>query len=314
MRKYRPQQRVDQFELYQTSVHGKRLAAGDDNVATCIDCHSVHDIRGVKDAQSPVYPLRLPDTCGRCHADPQKMAKYKIPTTQLQDYRTSVHFEALTKRGDLSAPNCASCHGNHGARPPQVESVAAVCGSCHVLFAQLYNKSIHEPIFSGAEGGGGCVVCHSNHAVHQPSTAMLVGPNAVCSQCHDAGTPGAAAAVQMAGWIDGLGAALERSEKTLASADRYGMEVSEAQVRLLEGRDNLVKARLALHEFHPVEMKKPVDAGMAIAKEVLRSGETALHEKDVRRVGLAVSAVFIAITIAAIWVLIRRMESEAGDV
>jgi len=189
MRKFRPEQRVDQFELYQTSVHGKRLAAGDETVATCIDCHSVHDIRGAKDAQSPVYPLRVPDTCGRCHADAQKMAKYKIPTTQLQDYRTSVHFEALTKRGDLSAPNCASCHGNHGARPPQVESVAAVCGSCHVLFAQLYNKSVHEPIFSGAEGGGGCVVCHSNHAVHQPSTAMLVGRNAVCSQCHDPGHP-----------------------------------------------------------------------------------------------------------------------------
>jgi len=127
------------------------------------------------------------------------------------------------------------------------------------------------------------------------------------------GTPGAAAAVQMAGWIDGLGAALERSEKILASADRSGMEVSEAQVRLLEGRENLVKARLALHGFQPKEMQKPIDAGTAIANEVLRSGEAALHEKDVRRIGLAVSASFIAVTIAAIWMLIRRMESEAGE-
>ena len=69
MRRYRPQQRVDQLELYQTSVHGKLLASGDTQVATCIDCHSVHDIRAVKDALSPVFPLRLPDTCGRCHAD-----------------------------------------------------------------------------------------------------------------------------------------------------------------------------------------------------------------------------------------------------
>src|ERR1039457_2449089 len=36
MRKYAPRERVDQFELYQTSVHGKRLAAGDTAVATCI--------------------------------------------------------------------------------------------------------------------------------------------------------------------------------------------------------------------------------------------------------------------------------------
>jgi len=153
MRKYAPRERVDQFELYQTSVHGKRLAAGDTAVATCIDCHSVHDIRAVKDTAAPVYPLRVAETCSRCHSDAQKMAPYKIPTNQFQEYKTSVHWEALTKRGDLSAPTCASCHGNHGAKPPQVESVSAVCGSCHVLFEQLNEKSVHNAVFSGAASG-----------------------------------------------------------------------------------------------------------------------------------------------------------------
>ena len=311
MRKFRPQQRVDQYELYQTSVHGKRLAQGDATVATCIDCHSVHDIRQVKDALAPVHPLRLPETCAHCHADSQKMAKYGIPTNQFDDYRTSVHWAALTKRGDLSAPNCASCHGNHGAKPPQVQSVAAVCSSCHVLFGQLYEKSVHQPIFSAASGGGGCIVCHSNHAIHKPSTAMLAGSGAVCAQCHDAGTPGANTAAQMAQWIDGLDASLKKSEAVLASADKYGMEVSEAQVRLIDGRENLVKARLAMHSFQPAEMRKPIDAGMAIANETLRAGEAALREKDVRRYGLAVSVVFIGITILAIWFLIRHLEGNA---
>ena len=308
MRKFRPQQRVDQFELYQTSVHGKRLASGDESVATCIDCHSVHDIRAVKDPQAPVYPVHLPETCGRCHADQRRMAKYGIPTTQLADYQTSVHWNALKIRGDLSAPTCASCHGNHGAKPPQVESVAAVCGSCHVMFAQLYGKSVHEPIFSAASGGGGCIVCHSNHGIHQPSTAMLAGPKAVCSQCHEADTPGGQVAAQMAKWIDGLDSALKDSESVLKRADQYGMEVSEAQVRLGDGRENLVKARLALHSFKPEEVKKPIEAGMAIATETLRAGEAALHEKDVRRMGLAVSVLLIGFTILAIWALIRRLE------
>jgi Cytochrome c3 len=312
MRKFRPQQRVDQFELYQTSIHGKRLAAGDDTVATCIDCHSVHDIRAVKDATAPVHPLRLPETCAHCHADQHKMAKYGIPTNQFDDYRTSVHWTALKSRGDLSAPNCASCHGNHGSKPPQVESVASVCGSCHVLFAQLYQKSVHQPIFSAASGGGGCIVCHSNHAIHQPSTAMLVGPKAVCSQCHEAETPGGQVAAQMAKWIDGLDSALKQSEAVLTRADKYGMEVSEAQVRLGDGHENLIKARLALHSFQPEEMKKPIEAGMAIANETLRAGQDALHEKDVRRMGLAASVVFIGITILAIWALIRRIESGRG--
>ncbi len=311
MRRYKPQQRVDQLELYKTSIHGIRLAAGDANVATCVDCHSVHDIRAVKNVLSPVHPLQLPDTCGRCHADEEKMAQYGIPTNQLENYRSSVHWAAL-KKGDLSAPNCASCHGNHGAKPPEVGSVSAVCGSCHVLFAQLYEKSVHQPIFSGASGGGGCIVCHSNHAILQPSTAMLVGPDAVCSRCHEAGTPGAKTAAQMAHWIDDLGGALKHSEAVLAEADNYGMEVSEAQVRLGDGRENLVKARLAMHAFQPSEMHKPIDAGMAIAGETLRAGRAALHDKDVRRLGLAISVFLIAITVAAIFLLIRRLEANGS--
>ncbi len=311
IRRFRPQQRVDQLDLYKTSVHGKLLARGDENVATCVDCHSVHDIRAVKDGTSPVHALHIPDTCGHCHADAKRMAKYGIPTDQLAKYRTSVHWDAL-KSGDLSAPTCASCHGNHGAKPPEVESVAAVCGSCHVLFAQLYEKSVHQPIFSGAAGGGGCVVCHSNHGIHQPSTAMLAGPQAVCAECHDAGSPGANTAAQMAQWIDGLGSALKRSEDTLAQADKYGMEVSEAQVRLGDGREDLVKARLALHSFRPEEMHPPIEAGMAIANETLRAGQAALHDKDVRRIGLAVSVFFIAITVLAIWLIIRRLEENGS--
>src|SRR5260370_27754310 len=126
----------------------------------------------------------------------------------------------MTKRGDLTAPTCSSCHGNHGAKPPQVESVSEVCGSCHVLYAELYNKSVHKAIFSGAGGGGGCMVCHSNHGIQQPSTAMLVGANAVCAGCHEPNSPEAGTAAQMAGWLDGLGAALRQSEGGLARADK----------------------------------------------------------------------------------------------
>ena len=309
MRKYAPQERVDQFELYQTSVHGKRLAGGDTNVATCIDCHSVHDIRPVKDSMSPVHPLRVAETCSRCHSDQQKMAPYKIPTNQFEQYKTSVHWAAMTKRGDLSAPTCASCHGNHGAKPPQVESVSDVCGTCHVLFEQLYKKSAHNAVFSGAGGGGGCMVCHSNHGIQNPSTKMLTGATSVCSGCHEQGTQQAKTAAQMASWIDGLDGALKQSETVLTSAEKSGMEVSEAQVRLIDGRENLVKAQLALHSMQPAEMQKPIDLGMAIAKDTFKAGQDALHEKDIRRYGLAVSVILIAIAIFAVRSLIRRIEN-----
>jgi hypothetical protein len=114
----------------------------------------------------------------------------------------------------------------------------------------------------------------------------------------------------MAGWLDGLDAALKRSETVLGSAEKSGMEVSEPQVRLIDGRENLVKARLALHSMKPAEVQKPVEEGMAIAKSTQKAGEFALHEKDTRRMGLAVSVLLIGIVILAIRLLLRRMESN----
>ncbi|HYM08855.1 MAG TPA: cytochrome c3 family protein [Terriglobales bacterium] len=308
--KYKPRQRVDQMAQYKTSVHGKRLAAGDVKVANCVDCHSVHDIREVRDPLSPVHPLRLPETCARCHADAAHMAGYKIPTDQFAAYRKSVHWEALAKRGDLSAPSCASCHGNHGAQPPQVESVAAVCGSCHVMMEDLYKASPHQPVFA-AMGAGGCVVCHGNHEIRHPVAGMLAGPNAVCSQCHDATSAGGLAAAEMGRAITGLEQALERSDQILARAQESGMEVSEALLREHEARENLVKAAVAVHAFRTAAVQKPVGEGLAIAAQTYRAGVDALRERGVRRLGLAVSLVAIAMTILGLWLALRAIEGPA---
>src|SRR5439155_23723312 len=142
-------------------------------------------------------------------------------------------------------------------------------------------------------GGGGRIVCHINHVILRPSSAMQTGPNAVFSTCHESGSSGSKTAAHMAQLNDGLDAELKRSENTLMLADKYGMEVSEAQVKLGDGRENLVKARLAMHSFQIEGMRKPIEAGMGIAAETLRAGQTALHDKNVRRIGLAVSVFWI---------------------
>jgi hypothetical protein len=303
--KFKPQQRTDQLAQYRTSVHGKRLAAGDEAVATCVDCHSVHDIRETKDPLAPVYPPRLPETCGRCHADAAHMAKYKIGTTQLADYQKSVHWRALAKSNDLSAPNCATCHGNHGATPPQVSSVAAVCGSCHVVFEDLFSKSPHQPVFSEL---GACVVCHSNHAIQQPSREMLAGASSVCSQCHDASSEGGRAAAEMATLIDRLDQSVRQSDEILERGRRYGMELSEAMLQQVEAKENLVKARVAVHAFRIDAVRKPVNDGLAVTRQTRSAGQDALKERDHRRKGLGVSLIAIFVTITGLWLTIRRIE------
>ena len=310
--KFQPQQRVDQFMQYQTSVHGQRLKKGDSDVANCVDCHSVHDIREVKDPLSPVYPLRLPGTCARCHADANHMARYKLPTNQFAGYQKSVHWDAMAKRGDLSAPSCASCHGNHGARPPQLDSVAAVCGTCHVMMEDLFKSSPHQPVFA-AMGLGGCVVCHGNHEIQSPGLHLLAGANSVCSQCHEPGSAGGVAAAEIAKEITGLDAALKRSDEILLQAQSSGMEVSEALLRQREGKENLVKAAVAVHAFRVAAVKKPVQEGLAIAAETYSTGQNALRETTSRRRGLAFSVLAIACTMIGLWLAIRALERKPTE-
>ena len=114
------------------------------------------------------------------------MGEYKLPdgsplpTHQFADYQKSIHFTALTKNNDLSAPTCTDCQGNHGAVPPGVGSIANICGTCHAVFQQKFEGSVHQQIFDK-----GCVECHGNHAVLKPSDEMLGATgHAVCATCH----------------------------------------------------------------------------------------------------------------------------------
>jgi predicted CXXCH cytochrome family protein len=303
MRKYNPSERVDQYAEYLTSTHGQRLSKGDSAVATCIDCHSVHNILPVRDPMSPVYPLNLPKTCAHCHADAAHMAPYHIPTDQYANYLKSVHWQELSQRGDLSAPTCATCHGNHGAKPPTVNSVGAVCGTCHVFEDQLYQKSPHQPVFSAMDTGA-CVVCHSNHAILKTSDRMLAGQNAVCKQCHDADSAGGQAAAKMASLIGDLEKRISAADVLLEEAQNSGVEVSDAILRQRDARQNLVKARANVHAFAVEAVNAPIAEGLTIAREDYLAGQAALRERNVRRTGLAASLAAILVTIVGLWLMI----------
>ena len=153
MKKYNPALRVDQEKEYLTSVHGQLLKTGEQKVATCVSCHGVHGIRAISDPLSSVYPLNLAETCAKCHASVDYMNKFGIPTNQYDKYKLSVHAKALYERQDLSAPTCNDCHGNHGATPPGIASVANVCGQCHVRQGELFQASPHKAAFDQLQYG-----------------------------------------------------------------------------------------------------------------------------------------------------------------
>ena len=121
MRKYSPSLRTDQATVYWTSGHGHKLKQGDQQVATCVNCHGGrHNLRSIADSTSPVYAPNVAETCGHCHSDPKVMDGREhhgkpIGHNQVELWKKSIHAKLLLEQGDLSAPTCNDCHGNHGA-------------------------------------------------------------------------------------------------------------------------------------------------------------------------------------------------------
>jgi nitrate/TMAO reductase-like tetraheme cytochrome c subunit len=311
MRKYNPSLRVDQVAEYYTSVHGKRLKElKDPKVATCASCHNPHSIRPANDARSSVHPTRVAETCGSCHANKDYMASYKIPSDQVEKYKKSVHWKMISSNGDLSAPTCNDCHGNHGAAPPGVSSVVNVCGQCHPVNSELFNKSPHSKIFVQM-GIPGCASCHSNHEIIETSDAMLsAGDKSACVTCHPPASPGATLAVSMLASIDRLKTGYEKAHTLLTNAEHAGMEVSQPLFELNDAKTALIKARAAIHGFDQALLDKEVEPGLKASEKAHARGVKALDELEFRRKGLAISALIIFALVVGLILKIRQMERK----
>ena len=311
MRQYNPSLRVDQVAEYATSVHGRRLREqNDQKVATCASCHKPHSIRPANDARSSVHPTRVADTCGSCHANAEYMASYKIPTDQMAKYKKSVHRKMMIEKGDLSAPTCNDCHGNHGAAPPGVSWVGNVCGQCHPVNSELFSKSRHGQVFVQM-GIPGCASCHSNHEILPTSDAMLgVGANAVCTGCHTDQDKGGTTAAAMRQSIEQLRTEYEKAHAVLAKAEDAGMEVSQPLFDLNGAKTALVKARASIHGFKLDGVNAEVKPGLEISQKAYARGIKTLDELQFRRKGLAVSALIIVALIVGLVLKIRRLEGK----
>ena len=308
MRRFNPTLRTDELAEYRTSVHGKRLAAGDTKVAVCTDCHSVHNLRAPSDPQSAVYPVNVATTCSHCHADAKYMKGYSIPIDQFAKYNTSVHHNALMVRGDLSAPTCTTCHGNHGAVPPGVDTVANVCSTCHVFQAQMYEKSSHKAAFDSAHLPG-CVVCHQNHGIVHPTDSKLsTQTGGVCLQCHKPGDKCDQARGQILAELTQLDNAIKQADQSLSLAEAAGMDVSEARLGQNEARDSLTKARVAIHSFKPDVIRPSIQAGMNTAGKDLKAGQDAMIERNHRRQGLGLSLIAIGMMVVGLRLYINKIE------
>ena len=88
------------------------------------------------------------------------------------------------------------------------------------------------------------------------------------------------------------------------------MEVSRVKFDLNEAHNRLIDARVVIHGFSPDLLEAAVKPGTEIAEKAHEQGLQALGEASFRRKGLALALVVIALTIGAIYLKLREIESR----
>jgi predicted CXXCH cytochrome family protein len=233
---------------------------------------------------------------------------------QFDQWRRGVHGRALLEKGDLSAATCNDCHGNHGAMPPGVDSVANACGTCHGKIANLFAETRMKHKFQEAKLPG-CATCHGTHETIQPSDELLgMEGTSICTRCHNPENPqygatvaGEAAARAMRDRLEQLKDQIAKSEALVRAAERLGMEIRGPRFDLRQATDALANARTLVHSFKPAPLEATLGEGLKVTDQVQAAAHAALREHTSRRVWLAASLVPILVVVALLLVYIRTL-------
>jgi hypothetical protein len=103
---------------------------------------------------------------------------------------------------------------------------------------------------------------------------------------------------------------LAETEEILKRAEVLGISVAQAQFNLAEVRDHFIRARIRVHQFEPGPVEEELDQAMSTIAIAYERGEQALREWQTRRIGLAVSLVFITLLVVALIMKIRMREGK----
>jgi hypothetical protein len=319
MHEFNPALPTDQLAKFKDSPHGQTLLVRhDDRAPSCVSCHGVHDIRPAKDPQSKVYAQRVPETCGACHANAAIMAGFTradgspLPTTQLAEYRDSVHGRALLGRGDLGAPACNTCHGNHAASPPGVAQVSRSCNLCHSANASLFDGSKHKQAFD-QHNWPECGQCHGNHAIAKTHDSMLAtGPGQLCGDCHRQYAKDTPECISTANYFHETITRMDEARNNFTAVSEKlaakGLDVEPINNNLTELGDALKKSRTYIHSFSRNTFQQVTAPGEEAAQRTGALVDKAREEYKYRQIGLAVSIGVIGLLMLAIYLKLRQLE------
>jgi predicted CXXCH cytochrome family protein len=264
------------------------------------------------------HKQNIPTTCGKCHADAEYMRGYTtpdgspLPTDQVAKYKESVHGVALLERGDMGAPVCNDCHGNHAAMPPKVAAVSQVCRNCHSVNGSYFDGSRHKQVFA-EHGWPECGQCHGKHDITRLDESALVSqPGALCFDCHsqyaqynDSCQEGAEHFGETIGVLRDSQEYFEEESETLAEK---GLDIEALNGAMSELHDALRSSRTAIHTFDQSDFDEIAAPGLAAIDVGELSIQAAGAEFRFRRNGLIFSIAIMAFLALMLFLKIRQIE------
>jgi hypothetical protein len=302
---------TDQLAQYRTSRHGEAvLERGSAAAATCVDCHGAHGILGPKSSDSPVHPRHVPETCAKCHADPKLVAAHDLNGKVVDDWRGSVHAKLLLEDGDLSAPQCATCHGSHGAVPPGFARASATCGKCHERQRELFELSPHARLVESGEFDA-CVVCHGNHRV-QPASEQILERS--CSLCHEPASTAMGKRDRLLHELRHAASELQLARQQLDRAKHRGLATEQDDVLLADARTAMLEMQAVQHSLD-VDRLHTSARGVSGTLERMRERITAAASLErTKRLALLPVIGFLGLMSFGAWVRFRRIHESTKRV
>jgi len=145
---------ADERKAYLESIHATAMHNGPPRRRSAPTVTASTPSPGAQDPNSRVSVAQVTKTCSslpRGVADQRK--KYGLPENRVVSYQDSFHGLAA-RGGNLTAANCASCHGFHDVRPSTdpkssiyPSNLPATCGKCHPGASENFARgSVHVSV------------------------------------------------------------------------------------------------------------------------------------------------------------------------
>ena len=169
------------LENYSESMHGEGLLKkGLAVAATCVSCHTSHDILPHTDPKSSIARRNIASTCSKCHSEIELVHRKVIKG-------------ALWEKEANVLPACVDCHQPHKARKVFYDQGMADsdCLTCHAkidLKSSQDGRSLfvnYDQVKGSMHKQIACSQCHSEVNTSHIRPCDNITHKVECSKCHE---------------------------------------------------------------------------------------------------------------------------------